>query len=230
VKIFADGANVEDFRRLGQLPFIKGFTTNPTLMKCAGVSCYETFIKDVLPVSGGKPVSFEVISDDFEEMKTQAVKLSKFGDNVYVKIPITNTKRESSIPLIKELVILGVKVNVTAVLNLKWVEELTKVFLKDTSAVVSIFAGRLADAGIDPIPVMKRAKEILKDFPKVELLWASPRELYNIFQAEESNCDIITVLPNLLSKIHLIGYDVDEFSLDTVKMFYNDAVDSKLRL
>jgi transaldolase len=230
IKIFADGAKIDDFKALGSLPYIKGFTTNPTLMKKAGITDYEGFIKEVLPIIGDKPVSFETIGDDFEEMKRQAVKLSKFGPNVYVKIPVMNTKGESSVPLVGELIKSGVKVNVTAVMTMEQINDLTKVLISGVPAVVSVFAGRIADTGVDPIPVMKEIKGILKGFKDVELLWASPRELLNIYHAEEAGCEIITVIPDILKKLDFVGYDLHNFSLDTVKMFFNDAVSSGLSL
>ena len=199
-------------------------------MRKAGVTDYEAFVKEVLPVVGDKPISFEVIGDDFEEMKKQATKLSGYGENIYVKIPIMNTKGESSVPLVGELVKNGVKVNVTAILTLKQVEELAKVMTYGVPSVVSVFAGRMADTGIDPLPVMKQAHEILKGIKGAELLWASPRELLNIYHAEEAGCEIITVLPDILKKLNLVGYDLHTYSLNTVKMFYNDAVSSGLKL
>ncbi len=230
VKIFSDGANLDDFRRLCELPYIKGFTTNPSLMRKAGVVDYNKFIEEVLPIVNGKPISFEVISDEFDEMRRQAMKLSSFADNVYVKIPITNTRGESSIDLIDDLTHNKVKVNVTALLSLDQVEDVSKPLVGGEQAIVSVFAGRIADTGLDPIPIMKNAKGILTPLPNVELLWASPRELLNVFHAEEAGCDIITVLPEILDKIHLTGYDLREFSLDTVKMFYEDARKSGLAL
>jgi len=230
VKIFADGAKIDDFKSLSAISYVKGFTTNPSLMKKAGVSDYESFIKEVLPIINGKPISFEVIGDDFEEMKRQAIKLSKYGENVYVKIPIMNTKGESTVPLIGELLKNNVKVNVTAILTIAQIKELAGVLISGMPTVVSVFAGRIADTGVDPVPVMKEIKEILRGFDKVELLWASPRELLNIYHAEETECDIITVLPEILKKLDLVGYDLHMFSLDTVKMFYNDATSSGLTL
>jgi len=230
IKIFCDGAKMEDFISMGRLPYIKGFTTNPSLMKKAGVTNYEKFVSEILPVVGNKPISLEVISDDFPEMKRQALKLSSFGKNIYVKIPIMNTKAESSISLISELVKEGVKLNITAVMTLEQVKDLSRVLISRVPTVVSIFAGRIADTGVDPIIFMKKARSILKSKKGTELLWASPRELLNIFQAEETGCDIITVLPEILKKIPLVGYGLHEFSLDTVKMFYNDAVSSGLEL
>lgn len=230
VKIFSDGANVGDFKRFRDIPYIKGYTTNPTLMKKAGVTDYEGFIREVLPIVNGRPISLEVISDEFADMRKQAIKLSGFGDNVYVKIPITNTAGESSIPLVGDLTHSGVKVNVTALLALEQVEKAAKVLTDGEPAIVSVFAGRVADTGVDPVPLMKEARGLLIDCPKTELLWASPRELLNIFDAEEAGCHIIAVLPEILDKLHLTGYDLKEFSLDTVKMFYDDAVKSGLSL
>lgn len=230
IKIFADGAKIDDFKALGSLPYIKGFTTNPTLMRKAGITDYEGFIKEVLPITGDKPVSFETIGDDFEEMKRQALKLSKFGPNVYVKIPIMNTKGQSSVPLIGELLKSGVKVNITAIMTMEQINELTTVLISGMPTVVSVFAGRIADTGVDPIPVMKEIKGKLKAFKDVELLWASPRELLNIYHAEEAGCEIITVIPDILKKLNFVGYDLHNFSLDTVKMFFNDAVSSGLSL
>lgn len=230
VKIFSDGADVDDFKRLSRLPYIKGFTTNPSLMRKAGVVDYESFIKEVLPIVDGKPISLEVISDEFEEMRRQALKLSGFGENVYVKIPITTTGGTPSTRLIDDLVHNGVKVNVTAILALEQVREVSGVLAGGEPVIVSVFAGRVADTGVDPVPFMKRAHKLLDGLPNAELLWASPRELLNIFHAEEAGCDIITVLPEILEKLKLVGYSLEEFSLDTVKMFYNDAVASELEL
>jgi len=230
IKIFSDGANLDDFRSLGNLEYIKGFTTNPSLMRKAGVSHYAAFIKEVLPLVGTKPISFEVISDQFPEMKRQALKLAELGDNVYVKIPITNTRAETSVPLIAELRQAGVRVNVTAITTIRQVQELVPLFTRTGPMVISVFAGRVADTGVDPVPLMTRAKHLLSGAPGIELLWASSRELLNIFQAESAGCDIITVMPDLLKKLALIGYDLEQYSLDTVKTFYNDALASQLNL
>lgn len=230
IKIFSDGAKIDDFKSLGTLPYIKGFTTNPSLMRKAGITDYESFIKEVLPIAGDKPISFEVIGDNFKEMKRQALKLGGYGTNVYVKIPVMNTKGESSVPLIGELLKSGVKINVTAIMTMQQINELIPVLISGMHTVVSVFAGRIADTGIDPVPVMKDIKKMLSSFKAVELLWASPRELLNIYHAEEAGCDIITVLPDILKKLELVGYDLHSFSLDTVKMFYNDAVSSGLGL
>lgn len=230
IKIFLDGASLDDLKKFSNLHYIKGFTTNPSLMKKAGISEYEKFIQEVLPLVNDKPISFEVISDDFAEMKRQAKKISCFGENIYVKIPVMNTKGIPSASLIKDLTRQGIKVNVTAVMTQGQIEELKDSLAKNTPAIISIFAGRIADTGIDPTSIIKGARGILRGLSNVELLWASPRELLNIFQAEKAGCDIITILPDLLQKIHLIGYDLNNLSLDTVKMFYNDAVSSDLKI
>lgn len=230
IKIFADSASIEDIRMFSEIKYIKGFTTNPSLLKKAGVVNYELFIKEALSLIQDKPISFEVISDDFDQMKKQAVKLSNFGRNVYVKIPIMNTSGISSANLISDLLALEVKVNVTAVMTLKQIEDLAKILKRKKPVIISIFAGRIADTGVDPVPIIKKAREILKERENVELLWASPRELLNIFQAEEAGADIITILPELLKKIRLVNYDLHNFSLDTVKMFFNDAVSSNLKI
>jgi len=223
VKIFADGADKNSMLNMAAKPYIKGLTTNPTLMRKAGIADYRAFAKDVLKEIRDKPISFEVLADDFVEMERQALEIAGWGDNVYVKIPVTNTKRETSCPLIRRLASRAVKVNVTAVLTLAQVHEVVAVLEPSVPSYVSVFAGRIADTGRDPIPVMTAALKRLKDAPKAELIWASPRELLNIFQADEIGCHVITVTNGLLEKLPLVGSDLDEFSLDTVKMFYNDA-------
>jgi transaldolase len=205
-------------------PYIKGLTTNPTLMKKAGITNYRAFCKDILKIIKDKPLSFEVFSDDFNEMERQAMEISSWGDNVYVKIPITNTKQESSCELIKRLSGNGVKLNVTAIMTLSQVRDVIDVLDSDVPSYVSIFAGRIADTGRDPVPLMAAAVEQLKLNPKAELIWASPRELLNIFQAEVIGCQVITVTNDLLKKLSLVGYDLEAYSLDTVKMFYNDSI------
>ena len=230
IKIFLDGAGIEDIKKMAGLDYIKGFTTNPTLMKKAGVINYEKFLSEILPLAKEKPISFEVISDDFNEMRAQAIKLSKFGDNVFVKIPITNTKGFSSLSVINDLTQSAVKVNVTAMMNLRQVQDLKRTVNPKAPMILSIFAGRIADTGIDPVPIMRECHNLLKSFKNAELLWASPRELLNIFQADDAGCDIITVPPEILAKLNLIGYDLNNYSLDTVKQFYNDAVSSGLAL
>lgn len=223
IKVFADGAEKDGMIELAQKPYIKGFTTNPTLMRKAGVTDYVKFAKEIVAAIPDKPISFEVFSDDFSEMERQAKIIASWGDNVYVKIPITNTKRESSVPLIARLVKDGIKVNVTAILTLGQVEEVAKVLSKKVPSVVSVFAGRIADIGHNPVKTMQKSAAVLASNPKAELLWASPRELWNIYQAYKSGCDIVTVPHDILKKIDKVGYNLEELSLDTVKMFYEDG-------
>ncbi len=223
IKIFADGAEKASMIELAKDPLIKGLTTNPTLMRKAGVTDYAGFAKEVLAEINDKPISFEVFSDDFDEMERQARIIASWAPNIYVKIPITNTKKEPSYELIKKLSNDGIKLNVTAVFSISQVENTKKALRADIPAIISVFAGRIADTGIDPIPVMKEAKAILADNPNFELLWASPRELLNIYHAEEAGSDIITVTPDVLKKAANIGLDLEEFSLQTVKMFYDDG-------
>jgi len=223
IKIFSDGADLDSIIEAYNGGLVKGFTTNPTLMSKAGITNYLAFATEVLRVVTDMSVSFEVFSDDFASMKEQALKLAKLADNVYVKIPVTNTKQESAAPLIKDLAGQGLKLNVTAILSLRQVEEVAAALNPDVPAIVSVFAGRIADTGRDPLPVMKEALEILKPLPKAELLWASPREALNIMQAEEIGCHIITVTPGVLAKTKNFNKDLEQFSLETVKMFYNDA-------
>ena len=223
VKIFADGADLDGIRKLAQNPLIKGFTTNPTLMRKAGVSDYAAFAGDMLDVIGGAPVSFEVFADGFDEMEAQALEIASWGDNVYVKIPITNTRGESSVPLVGRLSAQKVQVNITAMMTLDQVRAVAEVLHEETPAVVSVFAGRIADTGVDPVPLMREAASILKSRPKAELLWASPRELLNIFHADEVGCHIITVTHDLLGKLSGVGKGLEQFSLETVEMFYRDA-------
>jgi transaldolase len=223
IKIFADGAEKESMLELAAKPYIKGFTTNPTLMRKAGVSDYAAFAKDVLAAITQKPISFEVFSDDFGEMERQAMIINSWAPNVYVKIPITNTKRESSVPLVERLVEKGVKVNVTAILTTEQVGAVAAVLSPKLPSIVSVFAGRIADTGRDPLPHMEESKKLLASNPAAELLWASPRELLNILQAEAMGCHIITVTPDILKKLDKLGYDLGDLSLDTVKMFYDDG-------
>jgi len=231
IKIFADGADLEAIKDLYQKPFIHGLTTNPTLMRKVGVTDYESFARSVLEHVTDKPISFEVFSDEFPEMRRQALKIRDWQENVYVKIPITNTRAESALPLIADLVEQGVKVNVTAILTLKQVEGVAGALKKDVPSVVSVFAGRIADTGVDPLPVMKESLKTLKDLPVAELLWASVREVLNIFQAAACGCHIVTVPHDILAKaIKLGGTDLTELSLDTVRMFYQDAVAAAFRL
>jgi transaldolase len=223
IKIFADGADRDGIVEMRKRPYIKGFTTNPTLMRKAGVSSYESFAREVLEAVGGLPVSFEVFSDDIAEMRRQARIIAAWGRNVYVKIPITNTRRESSAALVRELSSEGVQLNVTALLTLAQVEEMRRALDTGTAAIVSLFAGRIADTGRDPVPMVKQALAILKPLTHVELLWASPRELLNIVQADEVGCHIITVTNDILAKLPMLGKSLDDLSLDTVKMFHGDA-------
>ncbi len=223
VKIFADGAEKKGMLEMYQNPIISGFTTNPTLMKKAGIESYKNFSLDILTNIKDKPISLEVFSDDFEEMEKQALEIASWGENVYVKIPITNTKAESSEKLIEKLSKAKVKLNVTAMMTIEQLKKVVPLLAKGPASYVSIFAGRIADAGVDPLPIMKEAVEILKKYPNIELIWASPRELFNIVQADEISCHIITVTNDILKKLPTLGKDITEFSLDTVKMFYNDA-------
>ena len=224
VKIFADGADKKGMLELNANPLIQGLTTNPTLMRKAGLTDFEAFARDILQGITGKPISLEVFSDEFSEMKRQALKINGWAQNVYVKIPITNTRNESSLPLIKELSNDGVKLNVTAILTLAQVEGVTAALNAKVPAVVSVFAGRIADTGVDPAGIMTQSKTILKDLPHAELLWASVREVLNIFQANDCGAHIVTVPHDILGKaIKMAGMDLGELSLDTVKMFANDA-------
>lgn len=230
VKIFSDGADLDSIIDAYQAGIVQGFTTNPTLMAKAGITNYMTFAMEVLRVVTDLPVSFEVFSDEFDGMREQALKLARLGANVYVKIPVTNTRAESSAPLIRDLAGRGLKLNITAVFSLRQVREVVDALNPDVPAIVSVFAGRIADSGRDPVPIMKEALEILKPLPKAELLWASPREALNIVQADEIGCHIITVTPDLLAKAKNFGKDLEQFSLETVKMFYNDALKSGFQI
>ena len=232
VKIFADGADFDGMVKMYENPLIKGFTTNPTLMKAAGVSDYVTFARRVLKAIPDRPVSFEVFADEPDEMKRQATEIASWGKNVNVKIPITTTKGELLAPLVGELSASGIAVNVTAVFTLEQVQAIADVLTPEVFAIVSIFAGRIADSGIDPVPLMASAAKMLERHPKADLLWASPREILNILQADQTGCGIITVTNDLLKKLPLVGKDQDEYSLETVQMFYNDATkaDYKIQL
>jgi transaldolase len=224
VKIFADGADKSKMLEMYSKPFIKGLTTNPTLMNKAGIKDYQAFCLDILSEIKDKPISFEVFSDDFDDMERQALEIASWGSNVYVKIPIMNTKRIPSYSSVKKLSEEKVKLNITALMTLNQVEEISKVLNPKVPSYVSIFAGRIADTGVDPIPLMMKSLSILKTLPLTELIWASPRELLNIFQADQIGCHIITVTQDILKKLDMIDYDLNEYSLDTVKMFFNDAV------
>jgi len=226
IKIFADGADLKEMKRMVEKPFIKGLTTNPTLMRKAGVKNYEKFICDVLKEFPEISISFEVFADDFPTMAHQAKKIASYGKNIYVKIPVTNTEMKSTVSLIKDLTEEGIKVNVTAVMTLEQVVNITEAIRKNTPAYISVFAGRVADTGRDPVPIMAECLKIIKENPSIELLWASPRELLNIFQADQIGCHIITATSNLIDKMDLIGKDLPSYSLDTVKMFYHDALEA----
>ena len=224
VKIFADGADLKGMKEAAAQPLVKGFTTNPTLMRQAGVSDYKQFALEVLKLIPDRPVSFEVFADDFPTMEAQGREIASWGDNVYVKVPVTNTKGEFAGPLMTRLSGSGIKLNVTAIMTNEQVKRVAAALAKDTPAIVSVFAGRIADTGRDPVPLMSEAVSLLKDRPKAELLWASPRELLNIFQADEIGCHIITVTGDVIRKLALVGKDLDRYSLETVAMFHKDAV------
>lgn len=230
VKLFADGADRAGMLEMYRKPFVKGFTTNPTLMRKAGITDYRAFAEDILQAIPDRPISFEVFSDDFAEMEEQAREIATWGQNVYVKIPVTNTRREPAYELVQRLSHAGVKVNVTAIMTLEQVRSIGDSLRGGAPSNVSVFAGRIADTGVDPVPVMAEAVRLLKDVPTAELIWASPRELLNVFQADAVGCHIITATNDILKKLDLIGKDLADYSLDTVKMFYNDATQAGYRL
>ena len=231
VQLYADGADKAGILDLYAKPYIKGLTTNPTLMKKVGITDYEAFAKDILQTVTEKPISLEVFSDDFPEMKRQALKINSWGANVYTKIPITNSRGESALPLIKELGLAGVKLNVTALLTLEQVAGVAEALNPEVPSVVSVFAGRIADTGVDPVPMMRDALTLLGNQPKAELLWASVREVLNILQAEQCGCAIVTVPHDILAKASkMLGTDLTELSLDTVKMFAKDAAAAGFKL
>ena len=230
VKIYADGADREGMLEMYEKSYIQGFTTNPTLMRKAGIEDYESFARDILEVISDRPISFEVFADEFEEMERQALEIAEWGDNVYVKIPITNTRQQSASELIQHLSSRGVRLNITAILVLDQVREVAAAVQNGPGCIVSVFAGRIADTGVDPIPIMKDALAILQPVPNAELLWASPREVLNIYQADAIGCDIITATNDLLRKLSLAGKNLVEYSLETVRMFYEDAEDAGYQL
>jgi len=230
VKIFADGADKATMLEMYTKPYIKGFTTNPTLMRQAGVTDYHAFGNEIIHAIPDRPICFEVVSDEFEEMERQALMIASWGENVYVKIPITNTRSEPSNELIRRLSTAGVKLNVTALMTLDQVRCISECFAGDTPCYISVFAGRIADTGRDPVPIMAAAVELLRPYSNLELIWASPRELLNIYQAEAVRCHIITVTNDLLKKLELVGKDLHEYSLDTVKMFYEDGKKAGFRI
>jgi transaldolase len=223
VKLFADGADRKGILELYANPLIQGFTTNPTLMRKAGVEDYEWFARDILQAVPDRPFSLEVFADDHKEMERQALKISSWGEHVYVKVPVTDTQGAPTSELLRRLSGHGVKVNVTALMTARQVEMVAETVSDGPAAYVSVFAGRVADSGRDPVPIMRESLKILRDLPRVELIWASPRELLNIVQAHEIGCDIITVTHDVLKKLPTLGTDLDQFSLDTVQMFHSDA-------
>jgi transaldolase len=224
VKLFADGAELEVIRRMAANPLIKGFTTNPTLMRKAGITDYVAFARDVLRIVPDLPISFEVFSDDFAEMELQALEIASWGSNVFVKIPITNTRGESAAPLVSRLSAAGVQLNVTAILTEAQVAEIAAVLSPRTACFVSVFAGRIADTGCDPLPIVVNSLKLLRDLPLAEMIWASPRELLNVFQADQVGCHVITATADVLNKLAVVGKDLTAYSLETVEMFRKDAV------
>src|SRR4051812_40401382 len=226
IKIFADGADKATMLEMCAKPYISGFTTNPTLMRKAGVTDYEAFARDILEAIPDRPISFEVFADDCAEMERQARKIAGWGPNVYVKIPVTNTKGQSSAELVRHLAQSGIKLNVTALLPLNQVREISTALADGPPSCISVFAGRIADAGVDPLPLMRAALEIMRPYPSQELIWASPRELLNVLQADAIGCHIITTTSDILQKLKFIGRDLYEYSLETVKMFHRDAAES----
>ncbi|HEX3109287.1 MAG TPA: transaldolase [Thermoanaerobaculia bacterium] len=230
VKLFADGADKAGMLEMYRKPFVKGFTTNPTLMRKAGVTDYRAFAREVLEAIPDRPISFEVFSDDFDEMERQAREIATWGENVYVKIPVSNTRREPAYDLVRSLSHEGVKVNVTAMMTLEQVRAVADALRGGAPSCVSVFAGRIADTGVDPMPIMAESVRILADVPGAELIWASPRELLNVFQADAVGCHIITATNDILKKLDLIGKDLADYSLDTVKMFFNDAAQAGFTL
>jgi transaldolase len=226
VKLFADGADKAQILKWHANPLVRGFTTNPTLMRSAGVTDYEAFAREILGIVKDRPISFEVFADDFFQMERQARKIAAWGQNVFVKIPVTNTKRQPSMELVSMLAHSGVKVNVTAVLTLDQARKAAAALAGGAPSVISVFAGRIADTGRDPVPIVAAAAEVVAAHSNIELIWASPRELLNIFQANKAGCHIITVPDDILSKLQRVGKDLNEFSLETVLMFYNDAAKS----
>ena len=224
VRIFADGADKSGMLEMYGRSYVKGFTTNPTLMRKAGIADYEAFAREILEAIPDRPISFEVFSDEFDEMRRQALRIAGWGSHVYVKIPVTNTRGESSTELVRDLAHSGVKLNVTALMTLQQVRDVSTAVGASAPACISVFAGRIADTGRDPVPLMSAAVHMLEPFPNQELIWASPRELLNVFQADAIGCHIITVTNDILKKLGTVGKSLDEFSLETVKMFYDDAV------
>ena len=230
VKIFADGADRGGMLDLYRNPLIQGFTTNPTLMRNAGITDYEAFARDILKAIPDRPISLEVFSDEFDEMESQARRIASWGENVYVKIPVTNTRESHPFLWSVRSQKPGVKQNITALMTLGQVRDVAAALGTGPSACISVFAGRIADTGRDPVPLMAAAVQLMAVYPKLELIWASPRELLNIFHADQVGCHIITVTHDVLKKLSLVGKNLDEYSLDTVKMFRNDAIKAGFQL
>ena len=230
VKIFADGASKKDILELNSKDFIKGFTTNPSLMKKSGITDYESFSKEILQIVNKKPFSLEVFADDFEEIEKQARKISQWGENVYVKIPISNSKGKKSISLIKKLSNEGVKLNITAIFTIKQIEETIDALNNNVNSIISIFAGRIADTGADPLPYIIKAKDLIGDNENMMTLWASTRQIYSIFEADKVGCNIITVPHEMLNKLDILGKNLEEYSLETVNQFYKDAISSNFNI
>ena len=224
VKLFADSADLRVIAQMAASPLIKGFTTNPTLMRKAGVADYAAFAREALALVRDRPISFEVFSDEFEEMALQALEIASWGTNVFVKIPVTNTRGEFAGPLIRQLVTARVQLNVTAILTVEQVEQVANCLSPDVASFVSVFAGRIADTGRDPVPIVRRSVELVAALPRTAIIWASPRELLNVIQADQCGCHVITAPDDVLAKLPLVGKDLAEFSLDTVRMFRRDAV------
>jgi len=223
IRIFADGADRAGIERLAGDPMIAGFTTNPTLMRQAGIDDYEAFAREILEVVTDRPISFEVFSDDMVEMERQALQIASWAPNVNVKIPVTNTKGERTDVLLKRLVAHGTQVNVTALFTVAQVEWVASCLAEGPPCFVSVFAGRIADAGVDPVPIMRDSLDVLRSYNNQQLIWASPREVLNVVQADSIGCDVITVTHDLLKKLASLGKDLEQFSLETVQMFHNDA-------
>ena len=230
IEIFADGADFEKILEYSKESYFKGFTTNPTLMRKSGINNYSRFCHKLCKKINKKPISFEVFADDLNEMEKQATKISSFGKNVYVKIPITNTKKKSTASIISNLNKKNIPINVTAVFTENQVKNILKVINKKTPLIISVFAGRIADSGVDPIKIIKKTIKLSKSYPNVKILWASPREILNIFQANESGCHIITIASDIINKFENLGKDLEDYSLETVKMFYSDAIKSKFKI
>lgn len=227
IKMFADGANLREISEMKSNPLVRGFTTNPTLMRAAGVLDFMSFAKEAIKIVQPLPISLEVFADDQNGMINQAKKLQSLGKNVYVKIPVTNSKGDSTAEVIRLLSKDGIQLNITAVFSLNQIQSVLDNVSKKTRCIISVFAGRIADTGIDPVPLLRAARKLIPHNQSTELLWASPREILNLVQAEECGCDIITMTPDLWKKMNLLGKDLEQFSLETVKMFSRDAIESK---